>query len=321
MAARKPPSEALQAACARANEVGREQFGESWRELGPRQVERWAQWRLFPPVARPGRGRGKGRAPEYSDEHVTAIVETAVLVRRHRSIPTVAALLFMRGRPIPIETLRKSYLNIFDRFEERVDLLAEKQRKQLGITGGARGARAEMAEAEMARQLAWNPETRDLRDRLRGTGLGVQNTLEILSGVLLQISEAGQVDEDDFAELQRRLNLPVIAEPPSVGSDHQLVTSGPLAGQPRGDEADHRHRDDGRLRVLPSSCNRYERPNPNPTRGCSARVLRARRSSRDCSNRRRRDTRNDLLMPLIFRVSFGLNVFAIADLLISNPPE
>ena len=214
MAARKPPSQALVSLCDRANELGRSQDAKAWRKVGPRQVERWAAAGLLPAVDRPGRGRGRGRESQYRDEHVSAVVEAAGLIRRRRSIAVTAAILFMRGRPISVETLRKSYTDTLDRFAERIRQHAEAQRARLDLPSDQTVDLAELAEGRAAHQLITGPDLRDIRAQLRDQGIGVQATIEVTIAVLLQILTSGQVNEDDLTDLQHRLRLPVIPQPP-----------------------------------------------------------------------------------------------------------
>jgi hypothetical protein len=201
------------ALCDRANALGRQQHGSNWKDIRPRQIERWADWELFPEVDRPGRGRGKGREPQYGNEHTAAIVEIAVLVRRHRSIPTAALILYMRGRPLPLSTLRRSYLEMLDRLEARLDRLAEQQREALELPVGEAPEPSEMGESGLARQLAVSPETREFRAALRASEQAVQNTLELLSAVLLQTLGSGVVNNEDLRQLHTRLKLPEIPAP------------------------------------------------------------------------------------------------------------
>lgn len=216
MTARKPPSDALLALCERVNEEGCRRHGKAWKLVGPRQIERWANGHLIPPVKRPGRGRGLGREPHYNHDHIAAIVDAGMLVHRHRSIAVAGAVLFMQGRSIPVEMLRRSYAGFVDRFDAMVRAFAEKQRQHLKIDADEQIDVAELAEPLAAQQLASHPDMRELRTHLKESGLGVQSTLEVVSAVMIQIFSTGTVNESDLEKLQSTLNLPTVPIAPEV---------------------------------------------------------------------------------------------------------
>jgi hypothetical protein len=216
MAARKPTSDALASLCQRVNEEGYRRHGKTWKTANPRQIERWTSEHLIPAVDRPGRGRGLGREPRYNDDHVAAIVEAGQLIHRYRSTAVAGAVLFMRGRPIPIETIRKSYTKLVDRFDATITALADKQRAHLGLHEGEAVEVAELAEPLAAQQLASHPDMRLLREHLKQSGLGVQSTLENLSALMIQIFSTGTAKESDLKDLQTTLSLPVVPVAPEV---------------------------------------------------------------------------------------------------------
>ena len=319
MAPRKPPSDSLLRLCARVNALGLREHGPAWKDVEPRDVERWAQSDLVPPVERPGRGRGKGREPKYEDEHVSAIVETADVVRRHNSLPLAAAVLFMRGRAIPVDTLKRSYTEMFDRFDETINELAEKERERLDIPTDAPVSPAELAEPAAAHQLIANPATREFRADIRERGFGVQSTAEVLSAASLQAFTSGRVNEDDLTELQRRLNLPVIPEPSpekrALPTDEQvweylrIPAMKQIIATATIEDFEHARTAAITTREILDSPDACERLGARGLSESLAVVQAIENEERSASS---------LLYPLILRVAFGIDVVAMAELITSD---
>jgi len=192
-------------------------------------IERWAGERLIPLTDRPGRGRGLGREPMYTDEHVVAIVELAQLIQRYRSAAVACVVLFMRGRAVHIAALRASCSKLLDRLDKTIQDNAEKQRQELQVGPDEPVEIAELAEPLIAQHLASHPDTQDLRAHLKAAGLGIQLTLEIISALMTQILSAGQANQSDLQKLQEWFRLPVIPVPPEdqrwLPSDDQIRQS------------------------------------------------------------------------------------------------
>lgn len=248
MAPRKPPSEAMVEFCSQINRVGRARCKDHWADVRPRQIEDWLQDALVHEPRRPGSGQRRGRSVVYTEEHVDRAVEVAELLRRHRSKDVAAAILFLRGRPIPEGRVRTAYLGMLARQTAAIEKAAERGMSQYEIStsespeppAGSWSSRelGEWAEATVADRLARSERTSTLRKELAaGPELGAELG-RLAFGLAAKALNAEQGEEDLVAALLRGLGLPpdrlpalslTHLGPPSVGTLRSLVERATLA--------------------------------------------------------------------------------------------
>jgi hypothetical protein len=189
--------------CARANARGSATYPKRWRVIKPRDVERWSQYGLLPDVDRPGRGRGKGRAPIYSDEFAERLIEIAALVRREHSQARAALALFTRGRPPHEQILRKAYLEELERLERSLDKAATR-----GHEGGASTAQGSRLPEKLTPEDRADLAEPAIAAHLRRLGVGDKTQRQATANLFTRVLFHGDVSETAVADVLVGLGVP-----------------------------------------------------------------------------------------------------------------
>jgi hypothetical protein len=145
--------------CARAQKLAARRYPGHSVHVTPTRIERWGHYNgLLLDVLRPGRGRAKGRAANYSAQYVERLAEVAVRIRRGQALYRTALWLFADEILDDEPVIRRAYGEALDDLKENLTRSAERAAKELGRDAQAptkpTGADyADLIEDELAKHL------------------------------------------------------------------------------------------------------------------------------------------------------------------------
>lgn len=184
------------------------------RRISPWQVERWRQRGLIEAGQRRWRGR-RGSEVVYADAAVDQVVAVAELSRRRRRLDEVALILFRRGHPLPLDTLKWAYTAHLDRFEKWLDKAAtEEGDPDLNLAA----AKAE----QVIKSSSRSRRGRRMKARLRRAGLPDEALVSVWQNVFAYFQTGEPLTDEGLQEL-------LVAGGITAAMTDQAAALGPLA--------------------------------------------------------------------------------------------